>query len=108
MITQQDLRDRMKSYDFEKNSIKQLSIETGVSTRTIKRYMIKMNIPGRYNVIVNNPRDNLGRYCFKNIDVDGLELNIPFNKREEISLGKNEKASSKLDNLNECLSLWIK
>ena len=65
MITQEELEKKIKRYDFKNNTIKQLSIETNVSVRIIKRYMIKLDIPPRKNVIVNISRDNLGRFCFK-------------------------------------------
>jgi hypothetical protein len=65
MITQEELEKKIKSYNFKNSTIKQLSIETNLSVRTIKRYMIKLDIPPRKNVIVNIPRDNLGRFSFK-------------------------------------------
>jgi hypothetical protein len=84
MITQEELEKKIKYYDFKNNTIKQLSIETNVSVRTIKRYMIKLDIPPRKNVIVNIPRDNLGRFCFKQSYISQKEENKTINTNKTL------------------------
>lgn len=66
MITQDELKQIIIDYDFTNNTIRGLSKELSVSERTIRRYMRKLGIPPRRNIIINNIRDNLGRFCANN------------------------------------------
>ncbi len=61
------LIEELKAYDFKRNSISSFSLKTGISQKTIKKYLVQNNIA--YNskgVKHNGIRDSSGRFCITN------------------------------------------
>lgn len=60
----QQLIEELKIYDFKMNSISSYSKKTGISPKTIKKYLVQNNIPHNSKGVVNDlKRDASGRYC---------------------------------------------
>lgn len=88
-----NLIEELKTYDFKKNSILSFHQKTGISPKTIKKYLTQYNIPHNSKG-VKHPgiRDSSGRFCLNYIP--NLKKNSP-NITSEIPKLKEDEQKSK-------------
>ena len=87
-ITKENICKKLKTYDFENNSIKSFADSFGISSKTVKRYLKECNIRvNKRNIIQSHKRDYTGKFCLKRNDT---KLNFNLNKTKKTSCKANK------------------
>ena len=101
-ITVFELKERLKTFDKEKDTLSQMSRQLQVSTKTIKKYLNELQIDYQKSKLIKNTyRDNSGKFTFKtcgnkkNNDYDkalrqsSMNDQTPLSMNEKLNLIKN-------------------
>ncbi len=87
-ITKENICKKLKTYDFENNSIKSFADSFGISSKTVKRYLKECNIRvNKRNIIQSHKRDCTGKFCLKR---DDSKLNFNYKKTKKMSCKANK------------------
>uniref|UniRef100_A0A1I7WI53 Transposase n=1 Tax=Heterorhabditis bacteriophora TaxID=37862 RepID=A0A1I7WI53_HETBA len=71
------LVEELKMYDFKKNSVLSFHQKTGISPKTIKKYLTQYNIPHNTKGVRHSGiRDSFGRFCLNYTPLDNAPQDL--------------------------------